>query len=155
MNRRATTAAAVAAAIVLLAPSSAVAVVDNSIGLHAPKTAKPDKKFTLTAVATFDSRVHSPPYAYLKAGVWQHRGDDDCLKAVPVDRSGWKLLIHYDFYPAGDGSDDYPVEFTKTLKRKAGTYRWCGYVYTIEYDSFGNASYHAKARDQAKTSVRD
>ena len=137
----------------LLAPSSAAAVTDNWIGVAAPKTVKPDKSFKLVAVATFDSRVHDPPYAYLKAGVWQHRGDDSCLKAVPVDRSGWKLLIHYDFYPEGDDSDDYPVEFTKSLKRKAGTYRWCGYVYTIEYDSSGNVSYHPKARAQAKTIV--
>ncbi len=141
--------------MVLLAPSSAAAVTDSSISIHAPKTVKPGKMFELAAVATFDARLHNPPYAYLKAGVWQHRGTDACLKAVPVDRSGWKLLIHYDFYPEGDESDDNPLELSTSLKlKRTGTYRWCGYVYTVEPDMYLTETYHPYARAQGTTSVR-
>lgn len=155
MTRRALAAAAATAAMVLFAPSSAVAVTDSSISVQAPKTVKPGRAFTVSAVATFDSRLHTPPSAYLKAGVWQHRGDDPCLKAVPVDRAGWKELIHYDFYPEGDASDDSPLELSASVQlKRTGTYRWCGYVYTVESDSDLSETYHPVVRAQARTSVR-
>lgn len=89
MNRRATAAAA-AVALAILAPSSVAALTEvdgSSIGVQAPKTAKPDKKFEFTVTMAFDD-ADIPPNGYLAAGVWQHRGDDSCLKAVPMKSSG-------------------------------------------------------------------
>jgi hypothetical protein len=152
--RRATAAAAAAAAMVLIAPSSVAAVTESSISVKAPKTVKPGKTFTLIADVTFDSRLYNPPYTYLAAGVWRHRGDDPCLKAVPVDRPGWKLLLDHDYDPAVDDPDSL-LELSTSLKlQKTGTYRWCGYVYTIEGDILSGETYHPVARGQAKTSVR-
>ena len=155
MTRRALAAAAAAAAMVLVASSSAAAVTDSSISVHAPRTIKPGKTIRLSAVVTFDARLHTPPSTYLKAGVWQHRGDAPCLKAVPVDRSGWKLLLHHDFYPEGDDSDDNPLELSKSVKlKRTGTYRWCGYVYTVESDMYLSETYHPVVRAQAMTTVK-
>jgi hypothetical protein len=155
MTRRAFAAAAAAAAMVLLATSSAAAVTDSSMSVQAPKTVKPGKTIALTAVVIFDARLHNPPYTYLKAGVWQHRGDDRCLKAVPVDRAGWKELIHHDFYPDVDSSDGSPLELSASVRlKKTGTYRWCGYIYTVESDSYLSETYHPVVRAQARTSVR-
>jgi hypothetical protein len=161
MNRRASPVAAVLA-LVILAPSSVAALAQadgSSIGVQAPKTAKADKKFEFTVTMGFDD-ADVPAYGYLAAGVWQHRGDDSCLKGVPMkssgaDKSGWKKIYGYDYYPDEDGAD-YLIEWATHLKRRSGTYRWCGYVYTIESDGtlFGS-TYTPVARDQAKTVVGD
>lgn len=154
MKRRAIAAAAAAVAMVLLAPSSVAAVTDSSISVQAPKTVKPGKTFKVIADVTFDPRLYNPPYTYLAAGVWQHRGDDPCLKAVPVDRRGWKLRLDHDYDPDIDDPDNL-LELSASLKlTKTGTYRWCGYVYTIEGDILSGETYHPVARAQAKTSVR-
>jgi hypothetical protein len=164
MNRRATAAAAVAAALVVLAPSSVAAVTEvdgSSINIHAPKTAKPGKKFDFTVNMAFDA-ADVPAYGYLKAGEWQHRGDDACPKAVPMkssgeDKSGWKNIDTYDYYPDVDG-DNYLLQWDTHLKRKAGTYRWCGYVYTIQSDGampVPGQIYTTVDRDQAKTIVKN
>ena len=154
MTRRAI---AAAAAMTLLAPSAAAAFTNNWIGIGAPKSVKAGKAFPLKASASFDSRLYAPPRTYLAAGVWRHAGDEPCLKAVPIERSGWKLIGNtYTFYPRGDASDDYSAEFLDTTMRlkSPGAYRWCGYVYTIEYDARANPSYHPKARSDVLTRVR-
>lgn len=156
---------AAAAALVLLAPPSLAAAAEvaevdgSSIGLHAPKTAKPGKKFDLVVTMAFDA-ADIPPYGYLIAGAWQHRGDDACPKAVPLKssgevRSGWKNLYEYDYDPDWDG-DQYELEWDTHLTRKPGTYRWCGYAYTSVSDgSMWGQAYATVARVQAKTIVRN
>lgn len=160
MNRRAT-AALLAAALVLLASSSVAAVTEvdgSSISLHAQKTAKPGKKFDVSVSMAFDS-ADIPPYGYLKAGAWQHSGGDPCPIAVPLkssgeNKSGWKRIYGYDYYPSLDG-DFYHLGWDAHLKRKTGTYRWCGYMYTVESDgSMWGQAYATVARDQAKTIVK-
>lgn len=164
MNRRATAAAAVAAALVVLAPSSVAAVTEvdgSSISIKAPKTAKPAKKFDFTVNMAFDA-ADIPSWGYLVAGVWQHRGDDACPKAVPLkssgaDKSGWKNIYRYDYDADNDG-DGYLLEWDSQLKRKAGTYRWCGYMYTLESDGampVPGYIYTTVDRDQATTVVKD
>lgn len=152
MTRAALAAAAVAT---LLAPPSAAAFTDNWIGIAAPKAVKAGKAFTLKASASFDSRLYAPPAAYLAAGVWRRSGDEPCLKAVPMDRRGYTEVRRHDFYPTGTSADDYSVEFlVERLRLKSpGEYRWCGYVYTTEYDARANPSYHPKARTTALTRV--
>lgn len=161
MNRRAT-AVASAAALALLVPSSVAAVAEvdgSSISLHAQKTAKSGKKFDFNVNMAFDA-ADIPPYGYLKPGVWQHRGDAPCPKAVPMkssgaDRSGWKNIYGYDYYPSIDG-DNYRLGWDTHLKRKAGSYRWCGYMYTIASDgTMWGQAYTTVARDQARTIVKD
>lgn len=161
MNGRATAAAAAAVALALIAQPSVAAVTDvddSSISLQAPKTAKPGKKFEVSADITFD-HADIPPYAYLAAGVWQHQGDDRCPKAVPMDSSGedkpgWNELYQGTWYPEDDA--DYSYGWRTFVKRTSGTYRWCGYVYTIQSDGtmFGEA-YRPVARAQAKTTVKN
>lgn len=71
------------------------------------------------------------------------------------EKPGWKNIYGYDYYPEIDG-DDYLLEWDTHLKRKTGTYRWCGYVHTVESDgTLWGQAYHPVARDQAKTVVKD
>lgn len=55
----------------------------------------------------FDS-ADIPPWGYLSAGTWQHRGDKPCPPAVPMtrhleDQTGWKSIDGYDYDPENDG----------------------------------------------------
>lgn len=150
------------AVLALLQPMAASAVTDvdgSTIGLHAPKTAKPGKTFWLSADIAFDSAEDSPPTTYLSAGVWQHRGDAPCRKAVPMDElgqdlAGWVELYQTTWFPEDDADEAYTWD--QPLRRKVGTYRWCGYVYTTD-EVFSGGAYHATFhvldRAQARTQV--
>ena len=140
------------------APASHAAA-GHWIGIYAPKSAKTGKPFPLKAYASFEPRRYAPPRRYLAAGVWRHRGDDPCPRALPIDRRGWTQVGRLDFYPHPSGglADELSTEFvdTKVTLRAAGAHRHCGYTYEINYSGTSSTpSYAVKARASALTTVR-
>lgn len=129
------------------------------IGIYAPKSAKAGKPFPLKASASFEPRRYAPPRRYLAAGLWRHRGDDPCPRALPIGRRGWTQVASYDFspHPSGGLADEISTEFVdaKATLRAAGAHRHCGYTYEINYSGTSSTpSYAVKARASALTIVR-
>lgn len=138
-------------------PASHAASPADWIGVAAPKRAKVGKPFALQASASFDWRRYAPPRRYLAAGLWRHRGDDPCPRAVPIGRRGWSRVGSMDFYPRGGLADELSTEFvnTKVTLRAAGAHRHCGYVYEIRYSGTSSTpSYGVQAKSSALTIVR-
>jgi hypothetical protein len=138
------------------APASQAAPSDW-IGVGAPKSARTGRSFALKASASFDHRRYAPPRRYLAAGLWRHRGEDACPRAVPIERKGWTRVGTLDFYPRGGLADELSTEFVdaKVTLRVPGIYRHCGYVYEIRYSGTSSRpSYAVQARGSAVTTVR-
>lgn len=137
--------------------SASQAAPSDWIGVSAPKSARTGRPFALKASASFDHRRYAPPRRYLAAGVWRHRGEDPCPRAVPIERKGWARVGTLDFYPRGGLADELSTEFvdTRVALRTPGIHRHCGYVYEIRYSGSSSIpSYAVQARDSAVTTVR-
>jgi hypothetical protein len=147
------------ALVVLVAavPSAGAVTRENWTGIAVPKTAKPGKLFRIQASASFDPRSSRPPYAYLTAAVYRHRGEDACLKTVPVSRAGWTRVAQLAYTSAY--ADGYSIVYLdeKVSLPRTGPYRYCAYVFVTKYNpsiSSRPQGYSVKAHDDGLIRVR-